>query len=105
MARLRPVARLKNGLSRGMVPSLFSLTILPSRLSSDCASSARAFSPCETYSFPPGPTCTEPPTWLVARTPLNRKSVRSLPGASLPSRTVTRTSTFCRGRLAVGWCV
>ena len=48
MARLFPVAVLKNGLSVGMVPSAFTRSIFPRRLASVCALALLAFSPTAT---------------------------------------------------------
>ena len=52
IARLFPVAWLKNGLSAGMVPSELSRSIFPFTVASDWAFSGVAFSPTAAYSFP-----------------------------------------------------
>ena len=81
MARLRPVAVPKNGLSVGMVPSLLRRSIFPSRFASVCAFALLAFSPTAAYSFPSGPKASAPPLWFVALLRLSRSRITtSLPG-------------------------
>src|SRR4051794_41935520 len=75
IARLFPVAVLKNGLSVGMLPSLLIRSTFPSRVVSDWEFAPLALSPAAAYSLPSGPKWMAPPLRLDA--PLS--AVRSKP--------------------------
>jgi hypothetical protein len=66
MARFRPLAVEKNGLSTGIEPSALIRRILPRRLASVCELLETALSPTATYSLPSWPNAIAPPLWLDA---------------------------------------
>src|SRR5262249_22425931 len=102
MARLRPVALAKKGLSVGIVPSALMRRILPSRLPSDWALAPLPFSPAAMYSLPSGPKWRAPPLWLVALLRLSRsRMTTSLPGAATSPLAVKRLTRLWIGALAV----
>src|SRR3954469_24733278 len=66
IARLFPVAVLKNGLSVGMLPSLLIRSTFPRTVASDWEFAPLALSPAAGASRPPGPKWIAPPLWLDA---------------------------------------